>query len=179
MQLVIMLIEAFVILFELRALMQSSSADYYHPVTQAVIKLTEPVVKLLPFKNASVLGIYYCGFVVGFVIAQICVIALFKFSLGAMVPMWLCLLLGTLMTIKCFGYLLLVLLIAQALCSWLPNTRAWSMYFSQITYPITAPVQKIIPPIGMIDISLMIVMLVIFAIDRLFYALVGPIWLMI
>ena len=40
-QFIIMLAEAFVILFELRALMQSSNIDYYHPVTQAVVKLTE------------------------------------------------------------------------------------------------------------------------------------------
>jgi YggT family protein len=48
--------------------------------------------------------------------------------------------------------------------------------FGQLTYPIVAPVQKIIPPIGMIDISLMIVMIAIFALNRLAYSIFGLYW---
>ena len=44
---VFMVIEAVVILFELRALMQSSSVDYYHKVTQAVVRLTEPLIRVM------------------------------------------------------------------------------------------------------------------------------------
>ena len=68
------------------------------------------------------------------------------------------------------------LLFAQALLSWLPSTRGWSFYFSQITSFITAPVQRIIPPIGMIDISLMIVLIALFALNRLFANIFGIMW---
>ena len=171
--LIVMVIEALVMLFQLRALMQSSSVDFYHPVTQVVFKLTQPVIRLIPIKNANIKGFYYCGMIVSFVIALICVsilvVTILQFDSR------LVLLFTTIITVKTFGYLIIILLLAQALTSWLPSTRQWSIFFSQITYPIVAPVQKIIPPIGMIDISLMIVMLGLFALDSLFARLI-PIW---
>jgi len=170
----IMLGEALVILFELRSLMQTSSIDYYNPATQTVIKLTEPLIKFLPFRNNSVFGFYYCGFIVAFVIAVIFWV-LFSMFFGQ-ISLTYSILLGFLMTIKSFGYLVLVLLLAQALTSWLPSTRQLSLTLGQLTYPLVAPVQKIIPPIGMIDISLMIVMLVIFGLNRLAYSVFGVLW---
>ena len=170
-----MLAEAVIILFQLRSLMQSSGIDYYHPATQLVVKLTEPVMKLLPFRNKNIKGFYYAGFIVAFVLA-----AMFWFGflqiLGNSLNITAVILFSVLITIKSFGYLLLFLLLAQALCSWLPATRTYSFMFGQLTYPIVAPVQKIIPPIGMIDISLMIVMIAIFALNRLAYSLFGLYW---
>ncbi|MGN1281091.1 MAG: YggT family protein [Succinivibrio sp.] len=154
--------------------MQSSNIDYYHPFTQAVVKLTEPVIRLIPYRNANIKGFYYCGFTLAFAFALLFALAL-KFFIG--IPAVLVLVLSLVMTIKGFGYLLFFLFIGQALTSWLPSTRMLSITLSQITYPIVAPVQRIIPPIGMIDISLMILMLALFALDRLFAKVFGVLWL--
>lgn len=171
--LIIMLIQAVIMLFQLRALMQSSSVDYYNKVTQVVIKLTQPIIGILPIRSKQIKGFYYCGFVVSFVIALIAS-GLLHFIFKAPIP--LALLISVILTVKTFGYLILILLLAQALTSWLPSTRGWSLYFSQITHPIVSPVQRIIPPIGMVDISLMIVMLAIFAINSLCYKVFGIWW---
>ena len=80
-----------------------------------------------------------------------------------------------LMLLKTTGYLIIFLLLAQALTSWLPATRGWSFLFAQINAPIVAPVQRIIPPIGMIDISLMIVLIAIYALNSLMYAVLRQI----
>ena len=109
------------------------------------------------------------SFVIALICVSILVVTILQFDIR------LVLLFTTIITVKTFGYLIIILLLAQALTSWLPSTRQWSIFFSQITYPIVAPVQKIIPPIGMIDISLMIVMLGLFALDSLFARLI-PIW---
>ncbi|WP_406021935.1 YggT family protein [Succinivibrio sp.] len=177
---VFMVIEAVVILFELRALMQSSSVDYYHKVTQAVVRLTEPLIRVIPFRNKSIGGFYFTGVLVAFVIALFgCALVVFTFlpNIPASQGLWVTLYLGTICTIKSFGYMVLFLLLAQALTSWLPSTREWSYYFSQITNPLVSPIQKIIPPIGMIDISLMILMLVIFGLDRIFLMIFGQYWM--
>ncbi len=171
----IMLAEAVIILFELRSLMQSSGIDYYHPATQLVVKLTEPVMKLLPFRNKNIKGFYYAGFIVAFVLSLMFWFG-FVAKFGETLNITAIIMFAALMTIKSFGYLLLFLLLAQALCSWLPATRGYSFMFGQLTYPIVAPVQKIIPPIGMIDISLMIVMIAIFALNRLAYSIFGLYW---
>lgn len=169
----IMFVTAVVMLFELRALMQSSSIDYYHPFTQAVIKLTEPLLKRLPFRNIHFKGFYYCGFIVAFVISAVFFTVLV--SMGSF-DIVLIVLASIIMTVKGFGYLLCFLLFAQALTSWLPNTRYLSMIFAQITYPVVGPVQKLIPPIGMIDLSLMIVMIALFALNSMLGRLFGFLW---
>lgn len=176
MSLLIIVIEAFVMLFELRFLLQSSSADYYHPFTQAILKLTNPVINI-PFIRGMHLRNYYVG---GLAIAFIISLGfwiIFGSTIGT--PINFNLLIGILMPFKVFGYLLFMLLIIQALTSWLPSTRNISFLMYQITAPITAPVQRIIPPIGMIDISLMIIILVLYAINSLCYKLFGILWAII
>lgn len=175
--LVILVIQAVIMLFELRSLVQSSSVSYYHPVAQAVAKLTDPILKFMPFRQKHIRGFFYAGLLIALFISLLfwLVFALFLRSgdLLATVP-----LLGVLMTIKTFGYMLIILLLVQALTSWLPSTRGISQLCYELTYPIVSPVQKIIPPIGMIDISLMIVLLVIYALNFLFYKIFGYIWML-
>lgn len=169
----IMFITAVVMLFELRSLMQSSSIDYYHPFTQAVVKLTEPLLGRLPIRNLHIKGFYYCGFIVAFVISVIFFTVLVFFSYLNILFIAMC---SVIVTVKGFGYLLIFLLLAQALTSWLPNTRYLSMTFAQITYPIVGPVQKLIPPIGMIDLSLMVVMIALFALNSMLGMIFGSLW---
>ena len=112
-------------------------------------------------------------FIVSFVIAVVFFTVLVSLS---SFDILLIALFSIILTVKSFGYLLIFLLLAQALTSWLPNTRYLSMTFAQITYPIVSPVQKLIPPIGMIDLSLMIVMIALFALNSMFGKIFGILW---
>lgn len=65
--------------------------------------------------------------------------------------------------LRIFGYLI----VARALSSWFPDARrnpAVQLLY-QITDPIMIPASRIIPRIGMIDISPMIVILLLFTIS--------------
>ena len=166
-------IQAVIMIFQLRSLLQSSNVDYYHPMTQSIIKLTDKSLKILPKRNIYLGPISMDGFIFSLVFCALSWIVLFfifGFSMRDMV------MLGLTMYIKSLGYLIIALLLAQALTSWLPSTRALSFYFGQITAIITAPVQKIIPPIGMIDISLMVVLIAIFTLNRLCASIFGLYW---
>jgi len=176
--LIIMVAEAIVMLFQLRALMQTSSVDYYHRLTQVVVSLTEPVIKLLPFRNNNIKGFYYCGMLISLILSFI-FWAVLLFTTDSSLNLTLLLLLPVLMTVKCFGYLLIGLMIVQALTSWLPSTRSLSYLLGQITYPVVSTVQRIIPPIGMIDISLMVVLLGLYLLNGLAYSIFGTLWLII
>lgn len=164
---------ALVMLFELRSLMQSSDAEYYHPFTQAVIKLTNPLVNLPLWRNVRVGSFFLHGFIVAALISVVIWVLLGVLAFN--LPLLYIPLAAFLMLLKTFGYLLIALLLAQALTSWLPATRGWSYLFAQITAPITAPVQRIIPPIGMIDISLMVVLIALYALNSLMYGLLKAI----
>ncbi|MBQ9274154.1 MAG: YggT family protein [Succinivibrio sp.] len=169
--------EAAIMLFELRALMENSAVNYYHPFSQAVVKLTSPLLKLLP-RRAFSIGSFNCaGFAVALFISLIFWLIAMSLLQGGTLALGL--LLGVLCTVKCLGYLLVGLMLVQAITSWLPATQSVSVLLGEITRPVVAPVQKIIPPIGMIDISLMVVLLAIFALDRLLANLLGYVWLII
>ena len=63
-------------------------------------------------------------------------------------------------------YLMGWLIIARALLSWFPNARGNMIVevIHQITDPVMIPLQRLIPRIGMIDISPMIAVIVFFTI---------------
>ncbi|MGN0908396.1 MAG: YggT family protein, partial [Succinivibrio sp.] len=182
MSLVLLLGEAVVILFELRSLMQSSPADYYHPFVQLVARITQPVIGITPFRQSHIGWFFYAGALVALIFALVFwAAALIVLNAGggitgstlALIPV-----LAVIMWVKCLGYLFLALLLVEAITSWLPSTRGVSYLCAQITSPLVAPVQKIIPPIGMIDISLMLIMIALFALNGLMARILGPIWLM-
>lgn len=156
-----------VMLFQLRTLIQSTSADYYSNITQAVLKLTNPLVNVPLWARARMGSIWIAGFVVAFILSEVVWVLLNFIAMPIGLP--LAVIAGAFLFTKSFGYLIIVLLLAQALCSWLPSTRNLSFYFGQLTQPIVAPVQRIIPPIGMIDISLMIVLIALYALNHLIY----------
>ena len=66
--------------------------------------------------------------------------------------------------LRIYGYLI----IARALTSWFPHARRHPIVqlLYQITDPIMVPASRFIPRIGMIDISPMIVILILFWISR-------------
>ncbi len=173
----IIVAEALVMLFELRFLLQSSSADYYNPLTQAILKLTNPLVRLPPLQSLHIGSFFVGPLVIAWIISclfwQIIAFMIAGFSAQAAI------IVGLLMPVKVFGYLLFFLLIVQALTSWLPATQKISMLMYQITFPIVSPVQRIIPPIGIIDISLMIIIFILYAVNALFYRLFGLYWAII
>jgi len=54
----------------------------------------------------------------------------------------------------------LLLLIVYALLSWVPSLRGrWSDYVAMLVEPVLTPVRRIIPPMGGLDISFMVVIL--------------------
>lgn len=168
---IIYFVTALVMLFQLRSLLQSSGANYYNPLSQSVVKLTNPLVNMPWWSQLRCGSFHLAGFAVALVIALV-VWVLIGFII-LQIPFFYSLLGGLFLFIKSLGYLIIGLLLAQALCSWLPSTREWSFFFGQITAPVTMPVQRIIPPIGMIDISLMLILLGIYLLNGLVYKVLG------
>jgi YggT family protein len=60
--------------------------------------------------------------------------------------------------LQLYGLLMLV----YALVSWVPSLRGkWTEYVAMAVEPVLLPVRRIIPPIGGIDVSFMIVFIII------------------
>lgn len=160
-------------LFTLRFLMQLSAADYYHPLTQSVLRLTNRFCDLPYLRNLRYRGVHYSALLISLVLCEIPFIILYALNPLSLINF---LLFGLLFFLKACGFLLFCLLIVQALCSWLPITQGLSYLIGQITYPFVRPIQKIIPPIGMIDLSLMIFLFILLLINKLMLSIFGYYW---
>ena len=60
-------------------------------------------------------------------------------------------------------------LLGRALLSWVDPRQQWaiSRILAEVTEPIIAPLRRVIPPIGMIDISFIVAILLIQVLQRL------------
>lgn len=63
-----------------------------------------------------------------------------------------------------FLYLLLVAVIIRSLLSWFPMSprNPFAQFIASVTDPLIQPVRRVVPPLGMIDLSGMIVIVVLY-----------------
>jgi YggT family protein len=55
----------------------------------------------------------------------------------------------------------IILMLVYAVVSWVPSLRGrWTDYLAMAVEPVLVPVRRVIPPIGGIDISFLIVLIV-------------------
>ena len=55
-----------------------------------------------------------------------------------------------------------LILLAYALVSWVPSIRGkWTEYIAMLVEPVLTPVRRIIPPMGGLDLSFLVVILLI------------------
>jgi uncharacterized protein YggT (Ycf19 family) len=61
-----------------------------------------------------------------------------------------------------------LVMIVYAVLSWVPDLRGgWSRYVDMLVEPVLAPVRRLIPPAGGIDWSFLIVIGILWILDRL------------
>ncbi|HEV2738777.1 MAG TPA: YggT family protein [Candidatus Elarobacter sp.] len=68
---------------------------------------------------------------------------------------------------KLFGLYILLMLV-YAVVSWVPSIRGrWSDYVAMVVEPVLVPVRRIIPPLGGLDLSFLVVIIVLQLVMRL------------
>ena len=161
------LINIYLFLLMLRFLLQASRADYYNPLSQSVVKVTQPVVKPLQGFLRPIGRFDLATLGDGFIIKAISIIAIVQIALGAMPPLGgvaiasLAALASAILKIYFFA------LIGMIILSWVAPqaSHPGAILIFQLVEPIMAPVRKVIPPLGMIDLSPIVVFIAINLID--------------
>ncbi|MCG7599418.1 YggT family protein [Halomonas sp. McH1-25] len=161
------LINIYLFLLMLRFLLQASRADYYNPLSQSVVKVTQPVVKPLQGFLRPVGRFDLATLGAGFIIKAISIIAIVQIALGTMPPLGgvaiasLAALASAILKIYFFA------LIGMIILSWVAPqaSHPGALLIFQLVEPIMAPVRKVIPPLGMIDLSPIVVFIAINLID--------------
>lgn len=155
----------YTLIVAVRFLMQATRADYYNPLAQSVVSLTDPVLKpmrrFVPgFSNLDIAALLLC---LALIILKLAVfsglglprigIAGYAFNVSALTPVhWL--LLAPFELANLFLNIFLWGIIILAVMSWiggLDNPIAGVLH--DITRPVTEPVRRWIKPMGGLDLS--------------------------
>ena len=164
-------------LFLARFLLQACRADFYNPISQGIVKVTDPVLKLLrsvlpAYRNldlASFAACWLTGAVMIYALALIAghypgsVPAIFGGSLLHVL----------LRMLDLFWWCILIVIIASFIA---PGSHHPALgLLRQITEPLLGPARRVLPPLGGLDFSPILVILAIGVAQRILPALFGAI----
>ncbi len=143
----------------LRFMLQVAKADFYNPVSQAVVRITDPMVRL--FKNfiPGYKGIDFSTLVLAFLIEAAAICALIVLYGGSIqgvsyVVTWAFVgVIYFIINIYYFAILGSIIMSFVMMFSGSMNPHPLLRLIWQLTDPIMAPVRKIIPSIGGLDFS--------------------------
>lgn len=164
------LINIYLFLLMLRFLLQASRADYYNPLSQSVVKITQPVVGLFQGFLGPVAGRFdLATLAAGFVLKVVSIVAIFMVVGLGMPPIPGLLIAGVAALANAILKIYFFAMIVMIILSWVaPNaSHPSALLVMQLVEPIMAPVRKVIPPLGMIDLSPIVVFIAINLVDGL------------
>ena len=162
-----------------RFLLQLAKADFYNPISQAVFKITDPMVKVFRSFIPRYRGIDFSSLILAFFV-QFAAISLTILLYGGSLPSisfivtWS--FVGVLNFIILFYYYALIASIVMSfvmMFSGNMNPHPILSLVWQITEPIMSPVRKVIPPMGGLDFSPIFIFLVIGLIRNFIYQSFG------
>ncbi|MGQ8364844.1 YggT family protein [Glaciecola sp. 1036] len=159
----------------LRLWLQMARADFYNPMSQAVVKATQPVVGPLrriipsigPLDTATLLFAYIVS----------CLIVTIKvFLVYNVIPVADVLIAAGLQLINKIYWLIFIVLIVRAILSWVSQGRnPIELLLYQLTEPMLRPIRKVIPPMGGLDLSMLVLIIGLQFVKILITDLIGPI----
>lgn len=162
------LINIYLFLLMLRFLLQASRADYYNPLSQSVVKITQPVVGLFQGFLGPIGGRFdLATLAAGFVLKVVSIVAIFMIVGLGMPPLDGVFIAGVAALANAILKIYFFALIVMIILSWVaPNaSHPGALLVMQLVEPIMAPVRRVIPPLGMIDLSPIVVFIAINIID--------------
>ncbi|KEI69920.1 YggT family protein [Endozoicomonas elysicola] len=159
----------------IRFLLQLVRADFYNPISQAIVKATSPLLKPIRKIIPGFGGIDVASLVLALILQIVLLYVLLLiggYSIAA-VP-FPSVLISSLVKLGIeFLNIYMFSLIIIAIASWVaPNSyNPGLMLLHQITEPLTSRIRKVIPPLGGLDFSLMVLVIIIITLKNFLGAL--------
>ena len=165
----------YLLLVVARFLLQLAKADFYNPISQAVFRATDPVVRVLRSFIPGYKGVDFSSLILAFIV-QFIAISVTILLYGGTIPS-----IGFIITWSFIGVLNFIILfyyyalIASIVMSFVMmfsgnmNPHPILLLVWQITEPIMAPFRRVIPPMGGLDFSPIFIFLIIGLIRNFIY----------
>jgi YggT family protein len=159
------LADLYLLTFLLRILMQWVRANYYNPLAQFVMKVTSPLVVPARRVIPSVSGVDTATIVVLIALEILATFILVRLA-GVSVPAPVLLLYSALRLVALVVWFYTVALFIYVLLSWFGDRgmNPMAALLGQLVEPLLRPARRLLPPIGGLDLSPLIVLLLLQAI---------------
>ncbi|PKG38807.1 YggT family protein [Psychromonas sp. Urea-02u-13] len=153
------LFDLYIMVILLRVWLQVARADFYNPFSQFVVKATQPIVGPLRRVIPSLGGWDSATILFGFVIACAKIITLSLMMNSALNPMVIAIS-GLVILLTAVFKLIFWVLVLRAILSWVSQgNNPIEAVMIQLSEPLLAPVRRVIPAIGGLDLSMIVVLL--------------------
>jgi len=158
----------YVLLIMIRFLMQISRVDYYNPICQGIVKFTDPAIR--PFRTflPTIRGVDFATLAVAFVIQMMAVtIIMMLYGNPIFHPIYLAWVsLGLFsMIFNIYFFALIIMVISSWIAPYSSHPALALVH--QITDPICTPARKLLPPMGGLDLSIILVFAALHIIDEI------------
>ena len=167
-QLLSMLISVYVSIILLRFFLQYFRADFYNPLSQFIVKITDPLVKPVRKLVPSLAGLDLSTLLLAWFFTCLKIFISYGMNTSMADINWLMLgLYSILVLIQSILGLFMLLIIVRAVASWIApgGYNPALAVVGQLAEPLISKARKLIPPMSGIDLSPMFVLLVIYFID--------------
>lgn len=169
---------SFLIIFVLlRFLLAWVRADFYNPLSQAIVSVTNPL--LVPLRRVipPIARLDTAAIVLALVLQFIELLLIQLISSGAVASIGALLVVSVYQLLFLTIWVFIVAIFIQVIMSWVsPGARnpLASLSYS-LTAPLMRPLRSVIPPLGMIDLTPMVALLLLFIAERVLQALAGAV----
>ncbi len=166
------LFNIYIAIMLLRFILQQVGADFYNPISQFIVKATQPLVSIARRFIPSIKKVDTATLVLVLALIFIKLILLFSIA-GYPINGQQLLVRGLHDLVSLTFDIFIVTLFVQAILSWVnPDPyHPISSLLRNLTAPVLRPVQKYIPPIGGLDLSTLIALIALMFLKRLVLSL--------
>jgi YggT family protein len=166
------LFSIYIAIMLLRFILQQVGADFYNPISQFVVKATQPLVTPARRFIPSIKKIDTASFVL--VLALIIIKLALLFTIAGYPVNLIQLVVNSLRDLLSLSFdIFIVALFVQAILSWVnPDPyNPISSLLSSLTWPILKPIRKHVPPVGGLDLSTLVALIGLMFLKRLILSL--------
>ncbi|MBE9559699.1 MAG: YggT family protein [Proteobacteria bacterium] len=166
------LFSIYIAIMLLRFLLQQVGADFYNPISQFVVKATQPLVSVARRFIPSIKKIDTATLVLVLMLIIIKLVLILSIA-GAQFNGQLLLIKAVYDLISLTFDIFIIALFVQAILSWVnPDPyHPVSSLLRNLTFPVLKPIKKYMPPMGGIDLSTLVALIGLMFIKRLVLSL--------
>jgi len=175
------LFSIYISLVMIRFLLALFRADFYNPISQTIVRFTNPPLTFLR-RFIPPVGKFDSSAIILMIVLQLAELYLRTFIMGQSVPVLALFVVTFIELIKLGIWIFIIALIVQALISWI-NPGMYQMQnpmaaiLNSLTAPLLRPIRRTLPRTGMVDFSPMLAIILLYIlliiVNGLFRTLLG------